>query len=169
MNRLPLSWQLFRILCILQLLMVATKVMLALSRIFNDQRIFVHFIEILVYAIMFLFLYQALSLLNYNYPDIPLSEKQKRQFNLLYILNFLLIAFLFGLVVSEYRLIAPMFGFIGISFKEAITFSAYFLFTDLVFVFHLIFLAGMFRLRRRIYQNTMNTWVRQFDDQKPDQ
>jgi hypothetical protein len=167
MNGLPISWKIFRIICILQLLMVATKIMLAISRLFAGQRFFVHGLEIIVYILMFVFLYQGLSLLNYNYPDIPLTDKQKRQFNLLFLVNFLVIAFLFAMVVSEYRLMMPLFVFVTDSFKASLAVSSYFLFTTLVFLFHLVFLFGMYTLRRGIYQRTIDTWYHQFDENKP--
>lgn len=169
MNGLPISWKIFRIVCILQLLMVATKIMLAISRLFAGQRVFVHSLEIFVYILMFIFLYQGLSLLNYNYPDIPLTDKQKRQFNLLFLVNFLVIAFLFAMVVSEYRIMMPLFIFVTDSFRTSIAITGYFLFTTLVFLFHLIFLWGMYSLRRGIYQRTMDTWYNQFDENKPGQ
>jgi hypothetical protein len=149
--------------------MVATKIMVAISRLFAGQRPVFHSIEIIASTLMFLFLYQGLSLLNYNYPDVPLSDKQKRQFNLLYLVNFLMIAFLFSLVVNEYRIMMPLFVFVSNNFRSSLTISGFFIFTTLIFLFHLIFLAGMYKLRREIYQRTVSNWYQQFDENKPDQ
>ena len=168
MNSLPLSWKLFKVLSILQLLMVATRMMMSLSRLFVGQHVFLHLIEIIVYTLVFIFLYQGLSILNYNYPDIPLSDRQKKRFNILFLVNFLLISFLFGEVVSEWRVLAPIIGFVSNEFKSLLSLSAFFLFTAIMFIFHLIFLAGMFKLRRTIYQNTTNSWYQQFDEPNPE-
>jgi hypothetical protein len=80
-----------------------------------------------------------------------------------------MIAFLFALVVSEYRVMAPLLAFVTDSFRTSLAITGHFLFTAIVFLFHLIFLYGMFRLRREIYQRTMDTWYHQFDENKPGQ
>src|SRR5215831_5114741 len=168
MTGLSVSWKIFRVLCILQLLMVATRMMMSLSRLFLGHQVLLHLIEIIVYALVFIFLYQGLSILNYNYPDIPLSDRQKKRFNILFIVNFLLISFLFGEVVSEWRVLAPVIGFVSDEFKTLLSLSTFFLLTAIMFIFHLIFLAGMFKLRRAIYQRTTNSWYQQFDETSPD-
>ena len=168
MTGLPVSWKNFRVLCILQLLMVATRMMMSLSRLFLGHQVLLHLIEIIVYALVFIFLYQGLSILNYNYPDIPLSDRQKKRFNILFIVNFLLISFLFGEVVSEWRVLAPVIGFVSNEFKTLLSLSTFFLLTAIMFIFHLIFLAGMFKLRRAIYQHTTSSWYQQFDETNPE-
>jgi len=169
MKVLSISWKLFRIVCIVQLLLVATQLMIYAGRLFMGRTIIFSLIEILVHTLLFLFLYQGLSILNYNYPDTPLSVKQKRQFNILFLLNFLLIAFLFGHVVNQWRLIAPIIGFVSGGFRGYLALCSVFLFTTIIFIFHLIFLAGMYRLRREIYRQTTETWYSQFDENKPGQ
>jgi hypothetical protein len=125
-------------------------------------------INIIAYALVFVFVYHGLSMLNYNYPDVPLSPKQKRWFNILYILNFILIAFLFAQVVNTWWMLKFVFNaetYQG--FKRSwFTLTAYLLFSWIIFIIHFVFLAGMFRLRRLIHENTINTWYQQFG-QKP--
>lgn len=41
----------------------------------------------------------------------------------------------------------------------------YILQSIVVFFFHLLFLFGMYRLRKQIYENTVNEWYHQFDQQ----
>lgn len=161
-------WKLFRTICIVQLILVAFKGMLSFGEVLYQSNIAVGIIDIIAYTAVFIFVYNGLSMLNYNYPDVPLSPKQKRWFNILYLINFILIAFLFAQVVNSWWM--TNFVFDKNSFtsnKSAWFFTAGLLLVSwFVFIIHFIFLAGMFKLRRLIYQNTINTWYQQFD-QKP--
>src|SRR5437016_4358894 len=109
MNGLSTFWKIFRVVCIVQLLLVAFQGMFSISRLFYRHSIFLSMIEIITYTLVFLFVYQGLSLLNYNYPDVPLSPKQKRSFNGLFIINFLLIAFLFAQVINTWWVVQLIF------------------------------------------------------------
>jgi len=52
--------------------------------------------------------YSFLNVLNNNYPDKPITGRQKNVFNWLFLLNFLLVAFLFGVLFAEYRELHPI-------------------------------------------------------------
>jgi hypothetical protein len=41
--------------------------------------------------------------------------------------------------------------------------ATFVLFAWMIFIIHLVFLAGMFKLRRLIYQNTISKWYEQFE------
>lgn len=167
MNALTIGWKLFRITCIVQLVLVAFQGMLAISRLFSNQSIVMVLVELLVYTCVFVFVYDGLSLLNYNYPDIPLSPKQKRSFNLLFLLNFLFVAFLFARVVNTWDVLSVLFAAGHLTARNWFLIIVYFISPWFVFVIHLVFLAGMFRLRRTIHKNTISSWYQQFD-KKPD-
>lgn len=164
MNGLSTSWKVFRIICICQLVLVAFQGMFTISRLLSDKNILMHLIELIVYSGVFVFVYQGLSILNYNYPNIPLSVKQKRSFNILYLVNFLFIAILFARVVNTWWSI-PMLIMEAdmIHIASWFFFIVWFLFPSLIFIIHLIFLTGMFKLRRLIHQNTISSWYEQFD------
>src|SRR4051812_37276640 len=102
MKGITTSWKIFRAVCIVQMILVAFQGMLSFSSLFYKTHILQSLISAVAYAFVFLFVYQGLSILNYNYPDIPLTVKQKRSFNILYLVNFLLIAFLFAQVVNTW-------------------------------------------------------------------
>jgi hypothetical protein len=157
------SWKIFRAVCIMQLILVAFKGMLAFSELFYKSQALISIIDTIAYGLVFLFVYHGLSMLNYNYPDIPLSIKQKRLFNLLYLTNFLLIAYLFAQVVNTWWLVPYVFRFNNTVKFYSYTILALFLFSWIIFIIHLVFLAGMFRLRRLIFQNTISGWYQQFD------
>jgi hypothetical protein len=161
-------WKLFRTICIVQLILVAFKGMLAFGEVFYQSNVVVGIIGIIAYTLVFIFVFNGLSMLNYNFPDIPLSPKQKRWFNILYLINFILIAFLFAQVVNSWWMTGFVFDKTSFSSNKSAWFftTALLLVSWLVFIIHFVFLAGMFKLRRLIYQNTINTWYQQFD-QKP--
>jgi hypothetical protein len=163
MNGLSTSWKIFRIICICQLVLVAFQGMLSISSLLSGKSIVMHIIEIIVYALVFIFVYEGLSMLNYNYPDIPLSPKQKRSFNLLYLINFLSIAFLFARVVNTWWIVPFLLETSNLNMYNWFYITVLFLFAWLIFIVHLVFLAGMFKLRRLIHQNTLNGWYEQFD------
>src|SRR5688500_12373398 len=163
MNGLSTSWKIFRIICICQLVLVAFQGMLSISSLLSGKSIVMHIIEIIVYALVFIFVYEGLSMLNYNYPDIPLSPKQKRSFNLLYLINFLSIAFLFARVVNTWWILPFLLETSNLNMYNWFYITVLFLFAWLIFIIHLVFLAGMFKLRRLIHQNTLNGWYEQFD------
>jgi hypothetical protein len=169
MNGLPLRWKLFRIMCILQLIMVLYSLVMHAIRLFNSNNTWGDLIGMISYALVFLFLCQGLSILNDNYPDTPLTVSQKRRFNLLFLINFILIAFLFAKTVNMWRII-PFINMASIMRSNLFFNLLFFIFQSIVvFIFHLLFLYGMYRLRQLIYQNTVAGWYQQFDGQDQQQ
>src|SRR5688572_21754497 len=108
MNGLTTGWKVYKAICIIQLILVALELMFSIAALFYGKNIFVRVTETVSYSIMLIFLYQGFSLLNDNYPDTPLTASQKKRFNLLFLLNFLFIAILFGQVVSLWRSTIPL-------------------------------------------------------------
>lgn len=163
MNGLSTSWKFFRIVCIVQLVLVAFQGMLSFSGLFSRKSAVMSIIELVVYTFVFVFVYEGLSLLNYNYPDVPLSTKQKRSFNFLYLANFLFIAFLFARVVNTWWIVPFILKTKNLSAFNWFYIIVLFAFSWFIFIIHLVFLGGMFRLRRLIHQNTVTGWYEQFD------
>ena len=163
MKSFTIFWKIFRSVCIVQLILVAFKGILSFSQLSYSGNKLISSIDVIAYTLVFLFVYQGLSMLNYNYPDIPLSPKQKRSFNILYLLNFILIAFLFAQVVNSWWLVPFVFNSENISNKVWYTLAAQLLFSWVIFIIHLIFLVGMYKLRRVIHQNTISSWYNQFE------
>lgn len=166
MNELTSGWKLFRVMCILQLIIVALELILSVAGLFKQQFFWYSIFTSLAYLAIFVFVYLGLSLINYNYPDTPLSVRQKKTFNWLYLINFTLIALLFGQIVNEFRS-APISVLIQLSLPDMLYYGFPLLLSTLLFIFHLIFLAGMYNLRRLIYHNTIETWQEQFSESKP--
>lgn len=166
MKEFTIFWKILRVLCIVQLILVAFSGVQAVAMLFSRSNPVLYFINMLAYTAVFMFVYHGLSILNYNYPDTPLSDKQKRVFNILYLINFLLVAFLFARVVNDWWMVRFVFD---PEMRKGYTWymmTALLLISWFIFIIHLVTLAGMFRLRRFIHENTINTWYDQFD-QKP--
>ena len=167
MIELTAGWKLFRVVCIIQMIVVSLELILSVGGLFSQKFFFYSVFSTLIYFVILVFLYQGLSLINYNYPDTPLSPRQKKSFNWLFLLNFLLIAFLFGQIVNEWRTTIPIWKILsGAGLSDYLFYGYSFLIANLLFIFHIIFLGGMYNLRRLIYQNTVETWQEQFSDSK---
>lgn len=166
MKEFTMFWKIFRVLCIVQLILVAFLGVQSLGLLFSRGNPLLYLINMLAYTAVFLFVYHGLSILNYNYPDTPLSARQKRLFNVLYLINFLLVAFLFARVVNDWWMVHLVFDPESRRDYAWYVMTALLLISWFIFIIHLVTLAGMFRLRRFIHENTINTWYDQFD-QKP--
>jgi hypothetical protein len=110
--------------------------------------------RVLVYMLIVSIAVLAINILNNNYPDTPVTGKQKSTFNWLFLLNFLFLAFLFGFIIAEYRSLkelAVLFqkNFISLPAGLLINFIAQFL----LLLFQMIMLYGLYSLRRSLYDN----------------
>lgn len=155
--------------CILQLILVLYSLVVTVVRLFGNPGSWSHLVGAISYALVFLFLCQGLSLLNENYPNTPLTLSQKRRFNMLFLVNFLLIAFLFAKTVQLWRIL-PLINLATIIRSRLFFNLLFFIFQSVVvFLFHLLFLYGMYRLRQSIYQHSVAGWYEQFDQHDPPQ
>lgn len=163
MNELPLKWRLFRLLCIFQMILAGFHCALWIYSLLLTRGGWLALLGITVFGLLLYFLYMGLSFINYNYPDNPLSPQQKKRFNWLFILNFLAIAFLFATLVSEWKNSMDLTRLIQSNTPGGYLIAFTFLLpAALLFLFHLLFLAGMIQLRRELYRNTEEAWQKQF-------
>lgn len=160
------SWQIFRIVCVLQMLAATFLSFTSLINFFNGRG-FGYILEMTAFALMASFAIFALNLLNTNYPDKPVAGKQKSIFNWLFLLNFLLVAFLFAHFFSNYRLLTQLTWLFGGS-----VFSLPFRFwwPTLLFIFLILFqftlLYGLYILRRLLYLNFFSHQQFEFEDSR---
>jgi hypothetical protein len=129
--------------------------LLALIRFFDDGS-FSAFIRILLFLLIFLLTILAVNILNNNYPEVPVAGKQKTSFNRLFLLNFLFLVFLFGIIFAEYRQLSTLAGYIHrpvLKLPFEMFLSIIIGFITLVFQF--IILYGLYQLRRELYFNFM--------------
>ena len=153
MVNLPAGWRLFKGIGILQMIMVIFLLVISITGVFYDANAGWRFFEALCYALMLLFLYQGFSLLNDNYPGTPLTQRQKRRFNLLFVFNFLLISFTFAKFIVQFRYAYSMMSGGTFTSRGYVILLVPLLIAFLVFTFNIIYLAGMYRLRRTINEN----------------
>jgi hypothetical protein len=155
MRELPGRWKIFKAACIIQMILVILMLVISASGIFYEANIGWRFFETICYGTMMLFLYNGFSLLNDNYPDQALTPQQKRSFNILFLFNFLMIAFLFAKVVAQWRYFSL---FTKTRLEGNVNLLVYLplVIALLIFVLHLIYLAGMYRLRLVITENAHN-------------
>jgi hypothetical protein len=109
-----------------------------------------------LFAFIFMLTILALNIINNNYPDVPVTGKQKTNFNRLFLLNFLFLVFMFGVLFSDYRELSVMATFTKRSVFK-LPFELFIpLLTNLVMlIFQFILLYGLYELRRELYFNFM--------------
>lgn len=166
MNELTIPWKLFRAMCIFQMVLAVIQVIISVSNMFFYGFFSLSLLYFIAYCLVFVFVYQGLSLLNYNYPDTPLSDNQKRTFNWLYLLNFLNISVLFSRVLNTWWIIPFLQENENLRLKTGFVLLSDVIMAVLSFLFHLIFLFGIYQLRRLIFKNTLHTWYSQFGEDK---
>jgi len=160
---MPVRWKLFRMVCIAQMLIASALAIMSLIWLIEAAS-FTSFIRILLFLLIFLQTILAVNILNNNYPDSPVAGRQKTNFNRLFLLNFLFLVFLFGIIFAEYRELNALSEIIGkpifhLPFELLIVLLANFI----VLVFQLIILYGLYRLRQELYVNFMR---KEFDFEK---
>lgn len=142
------SWLLFRIVCLLQMLATVFLSFTSLTSFFNAGR-FAYVLETTAFALVASLAIFALNLLNSNYPDKPVAGKQKSIFNWLFLLNFLLLAFLFAHFFADYNGLRVLSNLTG---RSIFSFSFKFWWPVLLFagiiIFQFIILYGLYILRR---------------------
>jgi hypothetical protein len=153
MTELPRHWRVFKALSIIQMIMVMFMLVISLGGIFYGDNISWRLFEGVCYGLMGIFLYQGFTILNDNYPDTPLSLRQKRNFNLLFLVNFLLIAFLFAKVVVQWRYVRGLINNYDLDARGNFLVFLPLTVAFLVFALNVVHLAGMYQLRTIINKN----------------
>jgi len=155
MNDLPGQWRIFKALSIVQMILVMFMLVISFGGMFYGDNIWWRFFEGVCYGLMMIFLYQGFTILNDNYPDTPLSVRQKKNFNLLFLANFLLIAFLFAKVVLQWRYVSGIIAGFTLNSRGHFLVLLPLIVAIIVFILNLVHLAGMYQLRTMIHQNNL--------------
>lgn len=160
---MPLHWKLFRAICIVQMIAAAVNVLDILFNFFRYAS-WSGLIGLVLFTFIMLLTILAVNLLNNNYPDDPVDGKQKRNFNRLFLANFLFLAFLFGFIIAEYRSLNRLAALTG---KDLFTLPVGIFLMLTVYVsmliIQLIILYGLYKLRLELYSNFMK---REFEFEK---
>ncbi|HLG39027.1 MAG TPA: hypothetical protein VI461_05125 [Chitinophagaceae bacterium] len=160
---MPIRWKLFTIVCLLQMLSASFFTIISLISFFQSFR-FAIFIRIILFLLILMLSIMAVSIVNNNYPDVPVTGRQKNNFNRLFMLNFIFLIFLFGIIFSGIR---QLNFFAGLTGRHAWELPFRLLITPLInfatLIFQLIILYGLYALRRELY---INFRTKQFEFEK---
>jgi hypothetical protein len=160
---MPSSWQLYRIICILQMTLTAFILLTSLFNTFQYPG-FSNIARLMLFLLILLLSIFAVNTLNNNYPDTPVAGKQKKTFNKLFLLNFLFLAVLFGFVIAAFREVNQIAvllqrSIFELPFGMLISMIVY----TITLLFQFIILYGLYTLRRVLYINFMK---RRFEFEK---
>lgn len=128
----------------------------------------------------FIFLFQSVSfaliaalpvmifiIISNNFPDKFIAGNQKRNFNRLFLVNFLLISFLFGFVFLDYKNVATIASGLGVNIYQLdFSFFVSLLLSTCMLLFHFVILYGLYWLRSHINYNANR---KQFDFEMRDE
>ena len=95
----------------------------------------------------------TITIYNKNYPDKSIEGRQKKYFNRIFLINFLLIAFLFGFVFRDYRDAIVQSRSLGLGSGVYLVFFIPFILSCCILIFHFSILYGLYWLRRQINNN----------------
>ena len=144
-----------RILCIIQILIVIFKCLASLVGLVGGE--FVFLLQAIAFALVAALPVFTFIISNNNFPDKPIEGKLKKNFNRLFLINFLLISFLFGFIFKDYK------QAVSLSDKPGKTFSVFFIdffISIITLLFHFAILYGLYWMRRHINNNVSS---KQFD------
>ncbi len=118
-----------------------------------------------LFLAMMLLAVLAIHLLNNNYPDNPVEGNQKKNFNRLFLINFLFLAFLFGFIIAEFRSLTHLASSTGKNIFDLplMTFLMLFIYSGML-IFQLVIFYGLYKLRLELYSNFMK---RKFEFENP--
>jgi len=146
-----------RIICIIQILIAVFQCFASLVGFIGGD--FVFLLQAIAFALIAALPVFTFIIANNNFPDKPIEGKLKKNFNRLFLINILLISFLFGFVFRDYREGARLSNLPGFE-SGYLLFFIPFIFSCIVLIFHFSILYGLYWLRRHINNNTNR---KQFD------
>jgi hypothetical protein len=150
---MPVRWKIFRVVCIVQLLAASIFGIMSLINFFQSGQMG-ELLRVLLFVLIFMLAIFAVNIINNNYPDTPVTGTQKTNFNRLFILNFLFLVFMFGILFAEYQqlnILASLFNqpLFSLPFKAFIPI----IINLLMLIFQFFILYGLYELRRELYFN----------------
>jgi hypothetical protein len=150
---MPFKWQLFRLLCFLQIACGMFYTLSSMVWFFNEGS-FTAVVVLLAWIMIMSLATLGVNLVNRNYPAAPVEGKLKTVFNRLYLVNILAVALLFARVFSEWKQISFWAEATQISWYQ-LPFS--FLYSFFLAIFALLaqflILYGLYVLRLELYRN----------------
>jgi len=153
-----------RIICIIQILIAIFECLFSFTGLVLEGE-FILLLQSIASAFIAIFSIITFSISNNYFPDKIIEGRQKKNFNRIFLINFLLISFLFGLVFRDYK-----------DYRNAVKLSHVFTLTEnyillvpylisliiscAMLIFHFSILYGHYWMRRYINNNATH---KQFD------
>ena len=147
-----------RIICILQALIAIFSCFASLFDLLTGGG-FISLLQAIAFGFIAALPILTFTIYNNNYPDKLIEGRQKRLFNRIFLINFLLIALLFGFVFRDYKDAVMISKLPGFKSRSNLFFIP-FIVSCIVLVFHFSILYGLYWLRRQINNNVSS---KQFD------
>ena len=148
-----------RILCILQTLIAIVLCFISLFGLVTGDGL-MSLLQAIAFGFIAALPIMTFMIYNNNYPDKLIEGKQKRNFNRIFLINFLLIAFLFGFVFRDYRDAVNQSKLLDLESGPWLIFFIPFIISCCVLLFHFGILYGLYWLRQHINNNVSR---KQFD------
>src|SRR5688572_14939699 len=92
---------LLRIICILQIMLAVFQCFFSLIGFLSGEIVFL--LQAIAFGLIALLPIFTIVLIGNNFPDKIIAGKQRRNFNRIFLVNFLLISFLFGFFFKDLR------------------------------------------------------------------
>ena len=152
-----------RIICILQTLIAIFLCFASLLGLITGGG-FMSLLQAIAFGFIAALPIMTFMIYNNNYPDKLIEGKQKRNFNRIFLINFLLIAFLFGFVFRDYRDAVNQSKLFDLESGPSLFFFIPFIISCFVLLFHFGILYGLYWLRQHI-NNNVNSKQFDFEDE----
>jgi hypothetical protein len=151
---MPVKWKIYRIICIVQMMAASIFAITSLINFFQAGALG-DILRAILFVLIFMLTILAVTVLNNNYPDIPVAGRLKTNFNRLFLLNFVFLVFMFGIVFSDYR----QLSILATLFNRPLLKLPFEMFTSLLtssvmLIFQFVILYGLYELRRELYFNS---------------
>ena len=146
-----------RIICIIQVLIAIFKCLSSFSSlILNGEFIFL--LQSIAFAFISILPIITFTISNNYFPDKLIEGRQKKNFNRIFLINFLLISFLFGFVFQDFKDYRNSVKFshvfpVGVNYRPPISYLISFVFSCTMLIFHFSILYGHDWMRRYINNN----------------
>ena len=159
-----------RIVCIIQILIAVFQCISSLTGlVLNGEFIFL--LQSIAFAFIAILPIVTFNISNNFFPDKLIEGRQKKNFNRIFLINFLLISFLFGFVFQDYKnyrnsvKISHIVSIAGV-YRPRVSYLISFIISCVMLIFHFSILYGHYWMRRYINNNAN---PKQFDFEMQDE
>jgi hypothetical protein len=153
-----------RIVCIIQILIAIFQCLSSLTGLVLDGE-FIFLLQSIAFAFIAILPIMTFNISNNYFPDKIIEGRPKKSFNRIFLINFLLISFLFGFVFQDckdYRqaVKSSQVFLVGGNYRPLVSYLIGFIISCAMLIFHFGVLYGHYLMRRYINNNANS---KQFD------